>query len=772
MTAIMNLPIPIARRLASLILAFGVLFVSLSAAADFVVEDIHVEGAQNIEVGTIFNYLPLKVGDVADSVLIDESIKTLFATGFFQDVEIRRQNNILVVVVSERPAISGVEYSGNKDVDDETIETALAQIGVAEGRVFREPLLGQLVQAIEEQYFAKGRYSAKVDAVVTPVDRNRVAISLAIDEGRVARIREINIVGNEAFTDKELLSEISLGEEAWHSFVSQIGRYSKEELRADAEILRSFYLNRGYMNIDLLSSDVTISQNKQDIFITFALREGKVFTVGGIEVEGGGGFSAEELLSLITIPSGEPFSQTDLVASRSAIESKLADHGYAFANVNAITEVDESAHRVDFVFAVDPGPLVYVRQIHISGNQATLDEVIRREMRQLESSVFSAEKLRRSRERISRLGFFDGVTIDLAAVPGSIDQVDLSVVVKERATGNFMFGAGYDDSDGLFILAEIHRGNLLGTGRELNVAAEVSKVDQTFDIEYRNPYHTAEGVSRALFINREKIDTDSVTTADYASATTGGGVRYKIPMSEHNALSLSVAVEDIHVQSTTSTPPEYQSFIDRYPDNLNFNLSTGFSKDTRDSIFFPRRGSFRRISAELAIPGSDLEYYKVSLRGSWYRQLVGRLILNARGEIGYGDGYGDLEELPFFKNYYAGGSRSVRGFEARSLGPVSTDSAADPLGGGIRTVAGIEMYFPIFGLPEDNDKRLSLFMDSGQVFASSSDFDFGEIRLSVGAGFHWFSPVGPISFTVAQPLNDEPGDDVKRIQFTLGSLLR
>ena len=526
------------------------------------------------------------------------------------------------------------------------------------------------------------------------------------------------------------------------------------------------------MNVDLLSSDVTISQNKQDIFITFSLREGNVFTVGGIEVEGGGGFSAEELLGLITIPSGEPFSQTDLVASRSAIESKLADHGYAFANVNAITEVDESAHRVDFVFAVDPGPLVYVRQIRISGNQSTLDEVIRREMRQLESSVFSAEKLRRSRERISRLGFFDDVNIDLAAVPGSIDQVDLSVVVKERATGNFTFGAGYDDSDGLFLLAEVHRGNLFGTGRELNVAAEVSKVDQVFDIEYRNPYHTAEGVSRALFLNREKIDTDSVTTADYLSETTGGGIRYKIPMSEYNALSLSFAVEDIHLESTTSTPPEYQSFIDRYPDNLNFNLATGFSKDTRDSIFFPRRGSFRRISAELGIPGSDLEYYKVSLRGSWYRQLAGRLILNARGDIGYGDGYGDLDELPFFKNYYAGGASSVRGFEARSLGPVSTGVDADPLGGGIRTVAGIEMYFPVFGLPEDNDKRLSLFMDSGQVFASSSDFDFGEIRMSVGAGFHWFSPVGPISLTMAQPLNDEAGDDVKRIQFTLGSLLR
>ncbi len=745
---------------------------SATAAADFVVEDIRVDGAQNIEVGTIFNYLPIKVGDVADEALINQSIKALFATGFFQDVEIRRQEGILIVAVSERPAISDVDFSGNKDIDDEAIEKALTGVGVTQGRIFREPLLEQLVQAIEEQYFAKGRYSATVDAVVTPVDLNRVSVSLTIDEGRVARIREINIVGNEVFSDKELLSEISLGEERWHSFISQIGQYSKEELLADSETLRSFYLDRGYMNFELLSSDVTISQNKQDIFITFALREGMLFSVGKIEVEGGGGFSAEELLGLIDMPSGQPFSQTDLALSRSAIESKLADHGYAFANVNAITDIDEADHRVNFVFAVDPGPLVYVRKINISGNQATLDEVIRREMRQLESSVFSAEKLRRSRERIARLGFFDDVNIDLTSVPGSIDQVDLSVSVKERATGNFMFGAGYDDSDGLFVLAEVHRGNLFGTGRELNVTAELSKVDQTFDIEYRNPYHTAEGVSRALFVNREKIDTDSVTTADYTSETTGGGIRYSIPMSEYNALSLSAAIEDISLASTSSTPPEYQSFIDRHPDNLNLNLSTGFSKDTRDSIFFPRRGFYRRISAEIGFPGSDLEYYKLSLRGSWYRQLVGRLILNLRGDVGYGDGYGDLEELPFFKNYYAGGASSVRGFEARSLGPVSNGTDAAPLGGGIRTVAGVEMYFPVFGLQEDNDKRLSLFADAGQVFASSNDFDVGDIRLSVGAGFHWFSPVGPISLTMAQPLNDEPGDDVKRLQFTLGSLLR
>ena len=399
------------RRFAPRAAGLAMLVFSATAAADFVVEDIRVDGAQNIEVGTIFNYLPIKVGDVADEALINQSIKALFATGFFQDVEIRRQEGILIVAVSERPAISDVDFSGNKDIDDEAIERALAQVGVTQGRIFREPLLEELVQAIEEQYFAKGRYSATVDAVVTPVDLNRVSVSLTIDEGRVARIREINIVGNEVFSDKELLSEISLGEERWHSFISQIGQYSKEELLADSETLRSFYLDRGYMNFELLSSDVTISQNKQDIFITFALREGELFSVGKIDVEGGGGFSAEELLGLIDMPSGQPFSQTGLVASRSAIESKLADHGYAFANVNAITDIDEADHRVDFVFAVDPGPLVYVRKINISGNQATLDEVIRREMRQLESSVFSAEKLRRSRERIARLGFFDDVNI-------------------------------------------------------------------------------------------------------------------------------------------------------------------------------------------------------------------------------------------------------------------------------------------------------------------------------------------------------------------------
>ncbi|MDP7518172.1 MAG: outer membrane protein assembly factor BamA [Arenicellales bacterium] len=756
------------KKIAALLLSGWLL--SAQALEGFVVSDIRVEGAQNIEVGTIFNYLPVKVGDTIDNDLTNQSIKALFATGFFRDVELRQEGNVLVVIVAERPAIASVEYSGNKDLSDEKIDEALNQTGVTEGQIFNDPLLGRLVQAIEERYFSRGRYSASVDAVVTPLDLNRVAISLDIDEGRIARINEINIIGNEAFSDSELLSEMSLSEESWHSAISQSGRYAKEELLADIESLRSFYLDRGFMNFQLLSSDVSISQNKQDIFISLALAEGERFSVGEIVVEGGGGFSAQDLIALVSMAKGEFFSRKDLVASRSAIEQLLGDHGYAFANVNTITDIGEDAQRVDFVFAVDPGPLIYVRKINISGNQTTRDEVIRREVRQLESSVFSAEKIRRSRERIRRLGFFDGVNIETASVPGTVDQVDLTISVKERATGNLMFGAGYADSDGLFLVASVHRANLFGTGRELGFEFEVSKIDQVFDIEYRNPYHTAEGVSRAFFLNREQTDTDSATTADYSSQTTGAGIRYKIPMSEYNALSFSAAFEQIDLEENLNTPLEYISFIDLRPNNTNFNLTTGFSKDTRDSIFFPKTGFYRRISGEAAIPGSDLEYYKVSLRGSWYRRLAGRLVFNLRGDVGYGDGYGGLEQLPFFKNYYAGGASSVRGFESRSLGPVSSNLDSDPLGGNIRTVASMEMFAAIPGLEDSNDKRLSVFFDSGQVFGEDQNLEFDQLRLSVGAGFHWFSPVGPISLSYGYPLNDKAGDDVKKIQFTLGTL--
>ena len=741
------------------------------ATADFTVEDIRVEGATNIEVGTIFNYLPIKVGDSVDEKTISQSIKTLFATGFFRDVQISKDKNILIVKVFERPAIAVVEYSGNKDIADDQIESAMQMSGLQEGRIFSDLLVDRLVQLIEDQYFSRGRYSANVEAVITPLDLNRVSISLNIDEGRVARIKEINIIGNKSFSSRKLKRSMTLGQESWHSFVSQTGRFNNEELNSDLEKIRGFYLDRGFMSIGI-DSDVMISQNKQDLFITINIQEGQKYKVGSVDVEGGGGFSRKDLLALISMPSGEPFSQKDLVSSRTSISEALADEGYAFTNINAIKTIDEKSQTVDFVFAVDPGPLVYVRDIHIKGNKATRSEVIRRELRQLESSVFSASKIRRSQERISRLGFFDNVNIDLEPVPGVIDQVDLAVSVVERSTGNFMFGAGYADSDGVFIIAEVNRGNLFGTGRELNIKAEVSKIDQTFDMEYNNPYHTPNGISRALFVKREKVDTEDSATADFSSETMAGGVRYKIPMSEYNALTLSAAIEDTQLNTITDTPAEYVSFINNHPDNLDFNITAAFSKDTRDSVFFPRSGFYRRILAEASLPGSDLEYYKLSLKGSWYRKIVGRLVLNIRGDVGYGDGYGDIDELPFFKNYYAGGSSTVRGFESRSLGPNSSKSGSEPLGGSIRTVGNIEIYAPIPGLEDSNDKRFSLFLDSGQVFDSDQNIELSDIRVSVGGGFQWFSPIGPIALTYAMPLNDEIGDDVKEVQFTLGTFVK
>ena len=742
------------------------------ALESFTVEDIRVEGVQKIDPGTVFNYLPVKVGDLIDDGIAREAIKALYATGFFQDIELRQEGTVLIVVVVERPSIARVEYSGNKDIRDKAIDDALAQTGVTEGRIFNERQLEQLAKVIQERYFSRGRYSAEVEAVATPLDLNRVAVTLEIDEGRIARIKKINIIGNESFSESDLIDAMLLSEESWHSFITQSGQYSSEKLQADVEILRSYYLDRGFMKFEVLSTDVSISQNKQDIFLAVSISEGDRYTVGGITVEAAAGFSPAELLALVEMPRGEAFSQRALVAARLAIEDRLAENGYAFANVNAIPDLDKELKEVSFLLAVDPGPLVYVRQINIQGNEITRDEVIRREIRQLEASVYSAADIRRSRQRIQRLGFFDEVAIDTAIVPGAVDQVDLNIAVTERSTGNFMFGIGYSDADGALFQTEIVRENLFGTGRGLKFKFDYSKVEQVFDIEYRNPYQTPEGISQALFLRKDAIDTEQSANADYTSDTLGAGIRYRIPISEYNALNLSAAFEQIALSETESTPAEYISFIDRFPDNTNVNLTLGVSKDTRDSIFFPAEGYLRRISVQAAVPGSDLEYFKMSLRGSWHRELLESVVLGLRGDLGYGAGYRDQQELPFFKNYFAGGANSVRGHDARSLGPRSSNSNNDALGGNKRLVGNAEVLVPVPGMVDSPDKRLSLFFDGGQVFGNDQSFDISDLRFSAGVGFHWFSPVGPISLTYALPLNDEPGDDVEKFQFTLGAVFR
>ncbi|MBU55162.1 MAG: outer membrane protein assembly factor BamA [Acidiferrobacteraceae bacterium] len=468
--------------------------------------------------------------------------------------------------------------------------------------------------------------------------------------------------------------------------------------------------------------------------------------------------------------SGAPFSRHQVLLAKTALESILTDIGFAFCNVNAMPELDIERKLVDFTFVVDPGPKVYVRQVNVRGNQSTRDEVIRREMRQVEGAVYSAKDIRRSRERIQRLGYFDEVKIETPAVPGTLDQVDINVTVKERATGSFMFGVGYAGADGVLLQAEVNRENLFGSGRELKFKINQSSVEQVYEVAYTNPYFTKEGVSLGYFVEYENIDTAETTSADYKSNSSVFGVRTKIPVTEFNSLNLSLGFEQLDLEGTTTTPTEYSSFIADHASSDNLMISGGVTKDTRDSVFFPQKGYLRRAQFALTAPGSDLEYYKVTLRGRWYRPLGDNLTLNIRGVAGYGDGYGDLEKLPFFRNYYAGGSGTVRGYSPRSLGPRTSDSSADPLGGNKRINATTELYFPVPGLDNSKNKRLGVFVDGGQVYSSNQSVDLAQLRYSAGITFHWFTAVGPMSLSYAMPFNDEPTDNIKKLQFTLGTM--
>lgn len=744
----------------------------VQALDPFELEDIRVEGAQRIEVGTIFNYLPVKVGDQITDETARESVRILFSTGFFNDVQLKRDGNTLIVVVSERPSIASIEYLGNKDIRDEEIEETLHSVGFVDGKVFSQPILDKLLKILRERYFSRGRYSATIDATVTPLDTSRVRIRLQIDEGRVARIEKLRIVGNNKFSDRELFKLLELRQDSLLGFLSSKRNYSIEKLSASLEALTSFYLDRGYINFEIDSHDVAISQNKQDIFVTISITEGEPYAFGKVELDDTQQYITKEDFNAVRPHSGEPFSRHQVLLARSALESKLTNIGFAFCSVNAMPELDNERKLVDFTFVVDPGPKVYVRQVNVRGNQSTRDEVIRREMRQIEGAVYSAKDIRRSRERIQRLGYFDEVKIETPAVPGTLDQVDINVTVQERSTGSFMFGVGYAGADGVLLQAEINRENLFGSGRELKFKVNQSSIEQVYEVAYTNPYFTKEGISLGYFVEYENIDTADTTSADYESNSSLFGVRTKIPVTEFNSLDLSLGFEQLELEGTTTTPTEYSLFITDHPSSENLILSGGVTKDTRDSIFFPQKGYLRRALFAFTGPGSDLEYYKVTLRGRWYRPLGDNLTLNIRGVAGYGDGYGDLDKLPFFRNYYVGGTGTVRGYSPRSLGPRASDSLDDSLGGSKRINATTELYFPVPGLDDSKNQRLSFFIDAGQVYGSNQSIDLAQLRYSTGITFHWFTAVGPMSLSYAMPFNDESTDDIKKLQFTLGTMYR
>ncbi len=742
--------------------------VSGAGAAEFVVRDIQVDGLQRISAGTVFNYLPVQAGSTVSEREYPEIIRALFGTGFFTDVNLERKGDVLVVTVVERPAIAEITIAGNRDISTDDLKKALTEVGLVEGRVFDRALLDRVEQELLQQYFSRGRYAARIDSQVRPLERNRVAIAFDISEGEVASISRINIVGNQAFSDRELLKQLQSSTSGWFSFFTKDDQYSKQKLAADIEILRSFYLDRGFLKFNVESTQVSITPDKRDVYITLNIFEGEPFILEDVQLAGDFGVVPEsELQPLITVKPGETFSRARLTEVAQALGERLGEEGYAFANVNTVPRVDDENNRVSLTFMVDPGRRVYVQRINFQGNTKTQDEVLRREMRQSEGAWYSTKDIERSKTRLQRLDYLESVNIETPAVPGTSDQVDANFTVVERPSGSVMFGVGYGQESGILLNASLTQNNFLGTGNQFNVILNNSGIGQNYSIFYNNPYHTIDGVSRGFRVFFREIDSAEANTADYILNSYGAQVIYGFPLNEFDTLRLTPGFERIWIDTTDNTPVEILAEIARNGDTFNqFKLEASWSRDNRNRAFFPTSGSLNQISAEIAIPGSDAEFYKLNYRTIAYLPLTAWLTGSAGGDLGYGDGYGSTGDLPFFENFFAGGLRSVRGYEANTLGPRYSND--EPRGGVFKTTASAQLIFPVPFMEKSENIRVAAFFDAGNVFADVGDFDFGELRYSVGVSGLWLSPLGPIVLSLAAPLNDQSGDDTQFFQFSFG----
>ena len=740
----------------------------LAWAAGFRIQDIRVEGLQRITAGTVFNYLPVKPGDTLDAKRSGEVIRALFKTGFFKDVRLERDGDVLVVVVQERPAIAELNFSGNKSIDTDALKEGLKDVGLAEGRTFNRSVLDRIERELERQYFNQGKYGVKIKTTVTPLERNRVAIDIDVTEGETARIKGINIVGNKAFDEDELLDQFKLSTGGWFSRFTKDNQYSRQKLAGDLEALRSFYLDRGYVNFKIKSTQVTITPDKRDIYITINVEEGEVYKLADIQLAGDYVGKPEDYFPLIHLRRGEPFNRKAVVESSDRISAMLSDKGYAFANVNAIPEIDEKEKTVAITYFIDPGKRVYVRRINIKGNSRTRDEVIRREFRQMEAAWFSGEKLKLSRERAQRTGYFEKVNVETPAVPGSPDQVDVNVGVTEKPSGELLAGLGYSQSDGFVFNASVSQENFLGTGKKVGLALQTSSANQRYEVSYTNPYYTVDGISRGFTLSYRATDFSNLSTADYRTDDGIIGMNFGIPLSEFNRFTFGGALHYINFKKGTSAPPEVSAWEAAEGNQyIDLELNVGWTHDSRDNALFPTKGSLQRLSGELSVPGSDLLYYKFSYKHRRYWPVFRGLVFSLNGELGYGTSYGGTSELPIFKNYFAGGPTSVRGYQSYSLGP--RDSTGDPIGGNAKVVANAELYFPS---PLYTDTmRFLTFFDAGSVFDTEGGkgLDPSEFRYSAGVGLAWLSPVGAITMSFAQPLKKDSQDEPEQFQFTFGT---
>ncbi len=744
--------------------------VSVWAAEPFVIKDIRVEGIQRTEAGTVFSYLPLKVGDTLDEERSTAALHSLFATGFFKDVKLLSDQGVLVVQVLERPTISSVEINGVKDFPKDQLRDNLKLVGLAEGRIFDKSALDKSEHELKRQYVARGKYAVAVKTTITELERNRVAVSFEVTEGIPSKIRQINIVGNQKYRDDELLDVMKLTTPGLFTWFTNNDQYSKQKLSADLESIRSFYLDSGYMDFSIESTQVSISPDKRDIYITLNISEGGKYTVTDIKVvDAKSVIPNAEMKKLITVKSGDIFSREVLTASSGKITERLGEEGYAFANVNTIPEIDKEKQQVAFTFVVDPLLRAYVRRINISGNDKTRDEVIRREFRQMEGGWFATSKIKKSKQRIDKLGFFASVNIETQPVQGTSDQLDLNLSIEEKPTGNFQAGMGYSNTEGLTFMGGITQSNLFGTGNYLATQINTSSLNQVYSVSYTNPYYTDDGISRGFDIYKRRTNATMVSVSQYTSETYGAGVRYGVPITDEEVFHYGVSFENTALGLTSISPQRFLDYINTFgSSNSNLLGTIGWSRDTRDSSIYTTEGAVQRASVEASMPVSGQRFFKLNYSQQWFKPMGHDLVLRLNGDLGIAGGYSGMQ-LPFFKNFYGGGTGSVRGYDYSSLGP--RDINNNSLGGDRRVVGNAELLLPFPGMEKEKSVRLSGFVDGGAVYGTGGQVP-GSIgmRYSTGVGITWFSPAGPIQISWSKALNAQPQDKLQGFQFSLGGM--
>jgi outer membrane protein insertion porin family len=736
------------------------------AVQPFVIEDIRIEGLQRTDPGTVFAALPFRVGDTYTDDKGSAALRALFGTGLFKDVRIEIDGRVPVVIVDERSIIAAVSFVGLKEFNQDPLTKSLRDAGIGEGLPFDRALIDRAEQEIKRQYLSRSLYGAEVVTTVVPLERNRVNVTFTMTEGAPARIADLNIVGNTVFSDSALKALFELSPTGWFSWYSKNDRYSRSKLNADLEKLRAYYVNRGYLEFQIESTQVTISPDKQSISIAISIREGQRYTVTGVALEGDYLGKEDEFRAFVAQRPGQPY-QGDAVAETARRFTELFGlYGYAFARIEPRPEIDRETGQVRVVFAANPQRRVYVRRIEVAGNTRTSDEVIRREFRQLESAWYDGSLIKLSQQRVERLDYFDTVEIDTEEVAGAPDQVDLVVTVKEKATGNLLVGASYSNAEKLAFNASIQQSNVFGTGNYLALQVNTSKFNRQIDVRTVNPYWTVDGISRDISLYYRTSRPLNSLGDEYQISTPGGAISFGVPFSEVDTVFFGIGAESTSIGASTGIPLSYLNYRILYGQrSYAVPLTIGWARDSRDSILVPTAGRYQRVNLEWSIAG-DVRYTRTNLQYQQYTSLPARLVLGLNAELGLGKGLGG-KPFPVFKNFSGGGLGSVRGFEQGSLGVVDPTGAY--IGGAKRLNVNAELYFPVPGTGNDRSLRIFAFADAGNVWREGEKVDFDSLRSSVGVGLSWISPVGPLKLSWAKPVQVQRNDRIQRFQFQIGT---